>query len=190
MSRPLRIALLDGAGAPASATLAAALRADGHGPSLLTTRPAHAPAGVDGVRLRVLPERPLRARAIGDGLERLPHALLVLARGRFDVVHAFTPVDALAAVTWARRGRGRGPALLTLTEPLRRETIANRRLRVETLEAALAGADAVLAAGEDVRASMRRLLALEADCLAPGDAVAHVSLYRRLGAGQGRASTA
>lgn len=181
MSRPVRIALLHSAGAAGPAALAAALRAAGERPALLTTEPAAAPAGVDVVALRVLPERPLRARGIGDHLEHLPHALLALARGRYDVVHAFRPVDAVAAAVSTRGARR--AAVLTVAEPLRRETIADRRLRLESLEAAVARVDAVLAGSEEARASLRRLLALDARVVAPGDAAAHLALYRDLVSG-------
>ena len=183
----MRIALVDGAGSPAAAALAAALHASGRGPVLLTTDPDHAPAGVSVVPLRSLPARPLRSRGIGDRLEHLPHAVLALARGRFDVVHAFRPADALAAVASARRWSG--PAVLTFAEPLTRETIANRRLRVATLEEAVRDADAVLAGSAEAQASLRRLLAIDAGCLEPADAAGHLALYARL-VRQARPSTA
>lgn len=181
MSRPLRVAVLESAVAPGATTLAAALHAAGHRPVLLTTHPAGAPAGVDVVQLRALPERPLRSRGIGDALEHLPHAMVALARRRFDVVHAFRPADALAAIAWARGARR--TAVLTFADPLRRETIANRRLRLETLEAAVRGVDAVLAGSDEVATSLRRLLALDVRCLEPGDAAGHLALYAALAAG-------
>jgi hypothetical protein len=182
VSRPLRIALLDGAAAPESGLLAAALHAAGHRPALLTTDAATAPAGVEVLGLRSLPAWPLRARNIGDGLEHVPHAVLALVRGRFDVAHAFRPIDALAAVAWARRAAR--PSVLTFVEPLRRETIANRRLRRQTLEHAVEGVGAVLAAGDEIRASLRRMLALDVPSLAPGDADGHLAVYADLAEGQ------
>jgi hypothetical protein len=120
----------------------------------------------------------LRFRGIHDGFERVPGAFVALARGRFDVAHAFSPVDALAAVAWARRGRR--AAVLTLTEPLRRATIADTRWRLATLERALGGAGAVVAANEEVRESARHLLALDLPVLAPADGAANRALYGRL----------
>jgi len=176
VTRPLRVAVLGRqAGA---ADLAGALSAAGQRPVLLWAGAARAPAGVEAIRLRGLLEAPLEFRSIGDGLGHLPHAWFALARGGFEVAHAFAPADALPAVAWARRSHR--PVVLTFTTPLSRATIANRRLRLATVERAVQGVDAVLAADEEVRRSLRRLLALEAPVVAPGDAAGHLALYREL----------
>lgn len=127
---------------------------------------------------------PLRLRKIGDGLEYLPAALVALARHGFDVAHAFTPSDALAAIAWARVTRV--PAVLTCLEPLARETLAARRLRLVTLARALEHADGVLAADERVASSLWRWAALDAPVLAPDDIEGHVALYRGLSQEGGR----
>ena len=164
MTPALRVALLGRAD-----ELADALRAAGQQPTVITP---------EGPRPLA---RLMECRGIGDGHERVPAALLALARGSFDVAHALTPVDALAAIAWARRRRR--PVVLSFDEPVRRETVADRRLRLVTLERALAGADRVLATDRDVAASLSRLLALDAEVVAPSDAAAHLAVYRSLGAG-------
>lgn len=182
MSRALRVALLaGGGGGPGAVTLAGALHRAGHAPTLMTPDALVAPAGVDVLRLRDVPDRPLRSRSIGDGLAHVPHACVALARGHFDLAHAFSPADALPAVVWARRSSR--PVVLTFVEPLQRETIGNRRLRLATLEQAIERADLVLAADEGVRTSLRRLLALDAPVVSLSDADGHVALYRALGGG-------
>ncbi|MEA2420620.1 MAG: hypothetical protein QOE60_2826 [Thermoleophilaceae bacterium] len=138
------------------------------------------PASFDapGVALHVLAPRAalldaaLRVRKLGDGLGSAAAAALALRRGRFDVAHAFTPEGALAA-TWAN---GRASAL-TFTEPLRRERLADRRLRLATLERAVARSGAVLAADDEVRGSLERWLGVEARVL---DAEGHAALYAEL----------
>ena len=178
MNRPLRVALLGGAAATDAATLARGLHRAGQLPTLLTPDPATAPPGTEVVRLRSVANAPLHVRRIGDGLGYLPHAWIALARGRFDLAHGFEPAGALPAVAWARRSQR--PVVLTFAEPLDRATIANGRLRLATLERALHGADAVLASSDEVRRSLRRLLALEVRVVDPSDAAAHVALYREL----------
>jgi len=178
VSQPLRVALLASASSEEAALLAGALHGAGHLPALLAPDPVGAPAGTEVVRLRSLPDRPLAFRQIGDGLAHLPHACVALARGRFDVAHAFTPVDALAAVAWARRSSG--VAVLTFVEPLQRETIGDRRFRLTTLKRSVGGAGAVLAATDEVRRSLRRLLALDVRVVAPPDAAGHLAVYREL----------
>ncbi len=188
MSHSLRVALLASAAARDAAALAEGLSMAGQLPTLMATDPAGASPGTHVVRLRRLADKALRLRGLGDDVAHLPHARVALARGRFDLAHAFGAVDALPAIAWARRSRR--PAVLTFVEPLERETIANRRLRLATLERAVHGADVVLAANEEVRSSLRRLLALEASVIAPSDAARHLSLYRELGADYTRPSAA
>ena len=127
------------------------------------------------VRVRPLPDALLRMRKIGDDLAQVPPLALALRRGRFEVAHAFTPAAALAA-TWAG---GRATAL-TFGEPVRRERLAARRLRLAVLERALAGVGAVVAADDEVRSSLERWLGVDARVIAPGDAVGHAALYDEL----------
>jgi hypothetical protein len=159
--------------------VAAALAAAGHDACVVTCgrgpagRSRH--AGFSVARVRRLPEAPLRVRGFERPLTHLPFALLELLGGRFDVVHAFSPVDAAVARAW-RRARG-GPIAFTCLSPPARENVSNRRLTLRLLEAALEGSDAVLAADVEVRAAMWRWLAVDAEALAPAD---HAALYRGL----------
>jgi hypothetical protein len=151
------------------------------------------------------PAAELLAAAIGDaggravvvGAPRLPLADDMLARRGFmvplshlpvltarllaaevDVVHAFTAEDAAAARAWRRRTGG--PVVFTLTETLDRDRVADRRLRLKLLSAAVEHSDAVLVPHADARDALRRWLAADAQIIAPGDAEAHLRLYASL----------
>jgi hypothetical protein len=123
-------------------------------------------------------ERLLARRGFTPGLTRVPAAVAALVRGDFDVVHAFTAPDATAALL-ARRRSGR-PVVFTCTEVLDRDRVADRRLRLATLQRAVEECDALLAADDAVRAGLERWFALSPPVLAPRDAAAHERLYRDL----------
>lgn len=127
-------------------------------------------------------EAALRPRKLGDGLGHAAVHALAVRRGAFDLVHAFSPANALATrgARLAVRGGGAPVAVLTFPAPVERAGLADRRLRLATLERAIAGADAVLAGDEEVAASLRRWLTIEARVLAPGDAAGHAALYAEL----------
>lgn len=176
MTRPLQIALLDRACSPAVIELAAALNGAGQVATVMTPAPPLvAVAGVRYARLQRLPDAPLRLRKIGDGLSHLPAAWLALARGKFDVAHAFTPSDALAAVGWGRR-TGR-PTVFTCAEPPTRQQLAARRLRLQAWRCAVEGSSAVLAVDEEISRELRRWLAVAAPVVTPGEAQAHLAIY-------------
>jgi hypothetical protein len=178
----MRVALLG----PPDGKLAHALAAAGHTGAVLSpaghpavagplaSGPPLETAGFDTVRMRRLPDAPLRLRKIGDDLAVLPAALRALTTGGFDAAHAFAPELACAAAVWSRRS-GR-PAVFTPTVPPRRETLAARRLRLAAWRRALAGC-AVAAPTDEVRDALRRWLAVDAPVVAPGDAAGHVALY-------------
>ena len=168
---PLRIALLDQAGTGRARELDAALRQAGHEPRLFGSR---ALAPVEGL---------LRRRGFTPALSHVPLALVDLLRAEFDVAHAFSAPDAMAALAW-RRARG-GAVVFTSAQPLERANVANGRLRLATLTRALDDPDAVLAADEEVRASVERWFALSLTVLSPADAEAHERLYRKLLGGAG-----
>jgi hypothetical protein len=130
------------------------------------------PKGVPAV------ERLLGKRGFTPGLTHVPATLAALATEDFDLAHAFSPLDAVAALAWRRRS-GR-PVVLTLTERLRRENVADRRLRLWSLARAVEESDALLSADEGVRASAGRWLAVAPTVLAGNDAAAHEHLYRDL----------
>jgi Glycosyltransferase Family 4 len=146
--------------------LAAALAAAGHDVELV------------GARWQ-LPDAPFRLRKIGDRPGRLPATLHSLATGRFDVAQAFTAQDAVAAVWWARvAGR---PAVFSVCEPLRRATLADRRLRLAQLRLALERSAAVVTPDEAVAHSIRAWMAVEPRVVSPGSADGHLALYAELG---------
>jgi hypothetical protein len=166
----VRVALLE----PPDDGLARALAAAGHTGAILSAAPVPAVDGFAPIRLRRLPDAPLRLRKIGDDLAVLPAALRALASGRFDAAHAFAPELACAAAVWSRRS-GR-PAVFTPADPPRRETVAARRLRLATWRRALAGC-AVAAPTEEVRDALRRWFAIDAPLVAPADADGNLALY-------------
>lgn len=131
--------------------------------------------GVAVVAVRRLPEAPLRLRGFERPLTHLPSLVAELVRGSYDVVHAFSAVDAAAARCW-RRLRG-GPVVFTPTAPPGRDTVSNRRLRLRLLADAVELSDAVTAPDESVRDATWRWLAVEPRVVDP-DGVAR--LYREL----------
>jgi hypothetical protein len=166
---PLRVALLQHGGGPPAADLAAALRAAGHSATLVEAAGGGAARLADGL---------LRRRGFAVPLAHVPAAVRALAAAGPDVVHAFTPADATAALLW-RRSSGR-PVVFTPAEPVDRAGLADRRLRLQLVTAAIEQSDAVTAASEASRAALWRWLALDAPLLDPGDAASHERLYRRL----------
>jgi Glycosyltransferase Family 4 len=162
----LRVALVaHGGGAPAR-DLEATLRAAGHEAALI------APAPVGAV------EAALRFRGFTGPLTHVPRAFVALAQGGFDVAHAFSAPDALAAHLFRRRA-GR-PAVFTCAEVLDRSSVADRRLRLRLLAAAVEDSDAVLAASEAAQEALWRWMAVEAPVVAASDAAGHERVYRAL----------
>ena len=158
----MRLALLDFAGA--GRELAGVLAAAGHESDLIRVRP--------------FPDAPLRLRKIGERPGRIPAGALALARGDYDVAHAFSAEDGVAAVTWSRiTGR---PAVLTLGAPLDRARLADRRLRLAALRLAAERSAAVLAPDEVVADSLWRWLAVRPRVVERGSAEAHELVYREL----------
>jgi hypothetical protein len=170
---PLRVALLhpaDGA-APYVEELAAALCDAGHEVRPLLSRPA---PGAEAL---------LRLRGFAGPLTQVPSGLATALRGDFEVVHAFSVTDAQTALTW-RRLTG-GPAVFTAVEPLGRDQLADRRLRLWLVRRAIEDSDAMIAGNDEARSALQRWLAADAPVLAPGDASGHERLYRGLLARRG-----
>lgn len=162
----LRVALLDGDGSEYSRDLESALRREGCQASR-----------VESSSLPPL-ESLLRRRGFTPALTRVPLAVAELLRGEFDLAHAFSAPDAVAALA-CKRVRG-CPVVFTCTEALDRGTVADARLRVWTLAQALAGSDAIVAATDSIQESVERWLAYLPSVIAADDAVAHERLYREL----------
>jgi glycosyltransferase involved in cell wall biosynthesis len=151
--------------------LADRLLARGHDPRLIV---GHAGArtraatedGLPVVRVPRLPEGRLRRRLFEDHLTHVPFAEMALRRGDDDVAHALHHTDAVAAARWKRRS-GR-PVVFSYMGIPHRQALANRRLRVETMRRALAGADAVVALSETAARGFERWLGVEARVIHPG----------------------
>jgi hypothetical protein len=162
LSERLRIALLDHTGAAAAADALAA---------------AGDPTVVSSSGFSLIAKL-LALRKIGDRPDRVPATWRALASGAFDVAHAFTPQDAAVAALWSRRS-GR-PSVFTVTEPVGRERLADRRLRLAQWRLALDGVSAVVAPDAQVAESLARWMAVEARVIALADAKEHLSLYASL----------
>lgn len=182
----LRIALVscDGAGSPALVGLAKGLRALGHAPTIIGAR-VGTPGSCDrdGVRTTHVPRLPeglLARRGFSGPITHVPALAATLVRGRHDVLHAFTPSDALAARP-ARRRTG-APLVFTCGEVLERDTVADTRLRLALLAAAVEQSDAVLAPDEEGARGLQRWMGCHARIVAPADAAAHLEVYAGAGA--------
>lgn len=156
--RGLRVALVDG-----GEDVAAGLRAAGHRPLLVA-------AGV------VPPvEELLARRGFTASLTAVPLLAAALLRARPDVVEAFSPTAAVGALA-ARQLTGR-PVVFTCSDVLERAHLADRRLRLRTLAAAVERSDALLASSDASRTALRRWMAVDAPLAAPGDVDVRVRVY-------------
>jgi len=163
---PLRVALVHhGQGVSHAHDLAASVRELGHEAHVIGGRPT----ALDAL---------LGWRGFTTPLAHVPATLRELARGGYDIAHAFSPQDAYAALLWRRRS-GR-PVVFSCTEPIQRERLADGRLRLRFLRTALQESDAVIVHDEEARAAAWRWLALELPVIEPSDGAEHERLYRRL----------
>lgn len=162
----LRVALLDhGQEASPASDIAAALRERGHDPVLIGGR---------GTPLDALLDR----RGFTTPLAHLPATLRRLTAGGFHIAHAFSPHDAYAALSWRRRSDR--PVVFSCPEPVERARLADRRLKLRFLRAALEESDAVIVHDEHTRAAALRWLSLEPPLIRATDAAALEELYSRL----------
>jgi hypothetical protein len=121
-------------------------------------------------------DRLLERRGFVTPLSQIPSLARRLSSGGFDVAHARSPEDAVAA-SWWRRVTGH-PVVLELSAPPHRAHLADRRLRLRLLSRALDASDAVVVSDHAGAEAVRRWLALE-PTVAP-DADALVGVYRRV----------
>jgi len=168
--------------------VATGLRELGHRPTILASHVAPTRRstweGVPVVRVARLPESPLARRGFTGPLTHVPStARALLSRGH-DVVHAFSAPDALAARLWRRRVGG--PVVFTCAETLGRDRLADRRLRLRLLAAAVEDSDGLLVPTEEARRALWRWLAADAPVVESRDGAAHERLYLRLLASAGR----
>lgn len=150
--------------------LADGLLAREHRPRLITSHPGRPGLTVeDGLPVLRLPRPPqgrLLRRGYEDYLTHVPLSFGALHARWFDVAHAVYPTDALAAVRWKRR-TGR-PAVLSYMGTPDWPWLVKRRRRLESLQAAIAGCDAVVALSEHSAAAFREWLGYDARVIAPG----------------------
>jgi hypothetical protein len=145
----VRIALLD---LEHPASFAGSLAARGHDVAVL---------GEPSSRFPRLPA----ARYYEDDLELVPQAMWRLARGSFDLAHAFGPALGWAA---ARAQRFGGPSFVfSLRGPLERRWLVDRHYRLEMLRATTAAAAVCVVDNADVASALRRYLLRDAEVVAP-----------------------
>lgn len=161
---PLTVALLDRDQRVYTGQLAEALRERDHDARILGSH--------DADRAEML----LVRRGFTPGLSHAPRAAMALLKGGFDLTHAFSVPDAVAALAW-RRLTGR-PVIFTCAEVLSRATVADRRLRLWGLKGALEGADAVVAASDEASAGLERWAGVRAPVVFAHDAGAYEAIYR------------
>jgi hypothetical protein len=165
----LRVALVLHRGAPRPSELALEGIIDGL-----------ADAGQAPTAVRAAPrlELPLRWRGFTEPLTHIPLAVRALWKGGYDVAHALSAPDAQAALLWGRLS-GR-PVVFGCPEVLDRDRLADGRLRLRLLIAAVEETDAVVAPTPEAREALWRWLAVDASLIAPRDGAGHTRLYRRL----------
>lgn len=153
--------------------LAASLAREGHDVTLLTTHRARSTTtqedGFRVVRSYRLPDRPFHARSYNYHLHVAPAVAWKLARGGYDVAHAFQPAVAWAAVE-ARR-LGGPPVIFSLLGALTEEWVAGDRLRFRMVERTVRGAAATTVLSGSVARSFRRFIGSEPVVL-PGGVIA------------------
>lgn len=182
----MNVALLQaptqGVRGPDARALARALGERGHGATVLSSHrgPSRTSVeeGVQTIYSRRWPEAPLRFRGFTGPLTPIPQMVAQLLRGRYDLAHAFSPPDALAALWWQRlTGR---PVVFTWSEHVSRESLADRRLRLRLVEKAIADANAVVAPDHEAAAQLRRWLMIEPTVIDGADGAAHERMYKSL----------
>jgi phosphatidylinositol alpha-mannosyltransferase len=143
--------------------LGTTLAGRGHDVTLLTGHRGRPSVSIeDGIRVVRRwrpPERLPLTRAYEYHLASAPNAFLGLLRGRFDIAHAFFPVEAWAAARARRLG---GPPLVfSLNGIPTRPYLVGRRYRLETIQSAIRGSEAVCVLSEAAARSLRRYLHCE-----------------------------
>lgn len=131
----------------------------GHEVSLITTHPH--PTTVDFEDgMRIIRMRRPRHRERFDFYEHhianVPSVIRRVLRGRYDLVHAFFPADAWAAV--AARRLGGPPVVYSFHGVPVREWLVQRRYRIEMIKAAAEGAAATTVLSSAAAETFRRYL--------------------------------
>jgi hypothetical protein len=166
--RRLRLGLVsgDGGGAGRPAVLADELRALGDDVQSLSGR------GLEALEQR------LGRRGYEAGFSRWPSLYLRLAEARPELVHAFSPLEAVLAARWAARAAR--PCLLTLASEVSRRWLLERRMRLEAVVCATRECTAVLVGDQTAAEALERALGVQALVIPPDSGAAHHALYERL----------
>jgi glycosyltransferase involved in cell wall biosynthesis len=149
--------------------LAVGLTEMGHDVTVLTTHLARSEESrEEGFRV-VRSRRPPKVLGIRRGerfMETVPSVVWHLARGRFDVAHAFFPTSAWGAIQAQRFGGA--PVVFSGHGVLTPESLAAYRLRLPMLKRVLAGAAATTVLSQAAADSMRRHLSHNPEVIPPG----------------------
>jgi phosphatidyl-myo-inositol alpha-mannosyltransferase len=150
--------------------LADGLLERGHAPSLITSHPG-APSraveqGLPVLRLPRPPQQRLLRRRYEPYLTHVPLSYLALRRGSYDLAHAVSPGDALAAARWGRKTGH--PAVLSYMGIPDRRGLCEFRWRLEVMVRALKDTDAVVALSRHAALAFQRWLGYEARVIPPG----------------------
>lgn len=150
--------------------LAAALRADGAHPRLITSHrglPRRTREdGLEVLRLWRPPGGRLDRRRFEQHLTHVPLSYAALRLGGDDVAHALYATDALAAARWSSR-TGR-PSVFSFMGIPDRAWLGERRRRPEILRAASQRCDATVALSRAAAAALEHWLGIEARVIPPG----------------------
>ena len=150
--------------------LADGLIARGHEPALITSHPGSTTRGVDGglpvTRVRRPPDRMLLRRGFQEHLTHVPFTVAELFRVDADLAHAHYPTEVVGAAHWSR-ATGR-PLVFSYHGVPQRKVLAARRLRVRTIQSALAHSDRIVVSSEAAAAGLRRWFGVDAVSIHPG----------------------
>lgn len=150
--------------------LANGLLARGHRPELITSHPGRPARQVeDGLPILRLPRPPqgrLLRRRYEPYLTHVPLTYAALRAGRYDLAHAMYPADAVAGLWW-KRHTGR-PVLLSYMGIPSHLGLREYRKRLEVLEVAMNGCDAIVALSEHAAQGFRYWLGYDARVIPPG----------------------
>lgn len=118
------------------------------------------------LRLPRPPQGRLLRRRYEPYLTDVPLTYAALRLGRYDVAHALHTTDTLAALGWKRRSRA--PAILSFMGIPDRPGLRAARRRLELMQSAIRGCDAVVALSQYAADAFRYWLGYEARVIAPG----------------------
>lgn len=143
---------------------------DGHHPQLITSHPGLPSRAVEDrlpiLRLPRPPQGRLLRRRYEPYLTHVPLTYAALRLGRYDVAHALHTTDTLAALRWKQRAGA--PAILSFMGIPDRAGLREARQRLELMQSAIRGCNAVVALSQYAADAFRYWLGYEARVIAPG----------------------